>query len=112
MPAHVALNAQLLFGRASYRSAGIHHYIDQLLRHLPAASPDLRFTVFTGSPHAAMPGAAIRRTSLPTHHPFVRIAWEQLLQPLELARLRPDLHHALAYVSPWASRVPSVVTVY
>jgi glycosyltransferase involved in cell wall biosynthesis len=112
MPAHVALNAQLLFGRASYRSAGIHHYIDQLLRHLPAGAPDLRFTVFTGSPQAAMPGAAIRRTRLPTHHPLVRIAWEQLWQPVELARLQPDLLHALAYVSPWAARLPAVVTVY
>jgi glycosyltransferase involved in cell wall biosynthesis len=112
MPAHVALNAQLLFGRASYRSAGIHHYIDQLLRHLPAAAPDFRFTVFTGRGQPVMPGAALRRTSLPTAHPLVRIAWEQLVQPIEVARLRPDLLHALAFVSPWASSCPAVVTVY
>ncbi len=112
MPAHVALNAQLLFGRASYRSAGIHHYIDQLLRHLPAAAPDFRFTVFTGRGQPVMPGARIRRTRLPTAHPLVRIAWEQLIQPIEAARLRPDLLHALAFVSPWASRRPAVVTVY
>jgi glycosyltransferase involved in cell wall biosynthesis len=59
-----------------------------------------------------MPGAAIRRTRLPSHRPLVRIAWEQLFQPIELARLKPDLLHSLAYASPWAARTPAVVTVY
>jgi glycosyltransferase involved in cell wall biosynthesis len=109
---HVALNAQLLFGRATYRSAGIHHYIDRLLRHLPEAAPDFRFTVFVGAGRPEMPGAAVRRTRLPTARPFVRIAWEQIIQPIEVARLRPDLLHGLAFVSPWLARVPSIVTVY
>jgi len=111
-PAHVALNAQLLFGRASYRSAGIHHYIDQLLRHLPAAAPDFRFTVFTGSGEPDMPGADIRRTRLPTARPLVRILWEQFVQPVTALGLRPDLLHALAFVAPVATRLPSIVTVY
>jgi glycosyltransferase involved in cell wall biosynthesis len=111
-PAHVALNAHLLFGRASYRSAGIHHYIDQLLRHLPAAAPDFRFTVFTGAGRPDMPGARVCSTRLPTHRPLVRIAWEQLFQPFALARERPDLLHALAFVSPLFLPCPAVVTVY
>jgi glycosyltransferase involved in cell wall biosynthesis len=111
-PAHVALNAHLLFGRASYRSAGIHHYIDQLLRHLPAAAPEFRFTVFTGAGRPEMPGARVRPTRLPTHRPLVRIAWEQLLQPFALARARPDLLHSLAFVSPLILPCPAVVTVY
>ncbi|MCC6191185.1 MAG: glycosyltransferase family 4 protein [Anaerolineales bacterium] len=110
--AQVALNAQLLYGRASYRSAGIHHYIDQLLRHLPAAAPDFRLTVFTGAGRPVMPGAHVRTTALPTARPLARIVWEQLLQPLELGRLRPDLLHSLAFVSPVMSRCPAVVTVY
>jgi len=97
-PARVALNAQLLFGPASYRSAGIHHYIDCLLRGLPAAAPDLRFTVFVGAGQPDMPGADIRRTALPTVRPWARIFWEQCLQPIELLRLRPDLLHSLAFV--------------
>jgi len=111
-PAHVALNAQLLFGPASYRSAGIHHYIDCLLRELPGAAPDLRYTVFVGAGQPQMPGAAIRRTALPTARPWARILWEQLLQPIELMRLRPDLLHSLAFVSPWRPPCPAVVTVY
>jgi len=111
-PARVALNAQLLFGPASYRSAGIHHYIDCLLRGLPAAAPDLRFTVFVGAGQPDMPGADIRRTALPTARPWARIFWEQCLQPIELLRLRPDLLHSLAFVSPVRPPCPTVVTVY
>jgi glycosyltransferase involved in cell wall biosynthesis len=111
-PAHVALNAQLLFGPASYRSAGIHHYIDCLLRGLPEAGPDLRYTVFVGAGQPQMPGATIRRTALPTARPWARILWEQVLQPIELMRLRPDLLHSLAFVSPFRPPCPAVVTVY
>jgi glycosyltransferase involved in cell wall biosynthesis len=111
-PAHVALNAQLLFGPASYRSAGIHHYIDCLLRALPEAGPDLRYTVFVGAGQPQMPGAAIRRTAWPTARPWARILWEQLLQPLELRRVRADLLHSLAFVSPVRPPCPAVVTVY
>src|SRR6185436_12196523 len=111
-PMHVALNAQLLAGQASYRSAGIHHYIDHLLRHLPQAGPELRLTIFTGAGQPAVPGAAMRRTRLPTGRPMVRIIWEQVLQPMALARLRPDLLHSLAFVSPILAAPPTVVTVY
>ncbi len=115
MPAsgpHVALNAQLLCGRATYRSAGIHTYIDQLLQHLPAAGPDLRYTVFIGEGQPQMPAARLWRTRLPTVRPAVRIFWEQLVQPAALARLRPDLLHSLAFVSPVVAPCPAVVTVY
>lgn len=111
-PAHVALNAHLLAGQASYRSAGIHHYIDNVLRHLPAADSNFRYTVFVGEGQPDMPGALIRRTALPTRQPLVRIFWEQVLQPLELARVRPDLLHSLAFVLPVGVIYPSVVTVY
>ena len=59
-----------------------------------------------------MPGADIRRTALPTALPWARIFWEQCLQPLELRRLRPDLLHSLAFVSPVRPPCPAVVTVY
>lgn len=110
--AHIALNAQLLFGGASYRSAGIHHYIEQLLRHLPAAAPDWRFTVFVGAGRPDMPGAVVQRTRLPTARPPVRIVWEQLAQPWAVARAKPDLLHSLAFVSPMLTPTPTVVTVY
>jgi glycosyltransferase involved in cell wall biosynthesis len=83
-----------------------------VLRHLPAADPDFRYTVFVGEGQPDMPGALIRRTALPTRQPLVRIFWEQVLQPLELARVRPDLLHSLAFVLPAAVAYPAVVTVY
>ena len=109
---HVALNAQLLAGRASYRSAGIHQYIDNLLRCLPAAGPDFRYTVFAGEGEPVMPGAMVQRTALPTGNPLVRVLWEQLFQPVALWRARPDLLHSLAFVSPVVAPCPSIVTVY
>ena len=108
----IALNAHLLSGRASYRSAGIHHYIAQLLHHLPAAAPELRFTVFVGDGRPDMAGAAVVRTRLPTARPPVRILWEQCVQPWAVARARPALLHALAFVAPILSPTPTVVTVY
>lgn len=113
MSVHLALNAQLLFGRASYRSAGIHQYIDGLLRALPAAAPpDWDFTVFVGAGEPTMPGAVLCRTRWPTQRPFVRILWEQLWQPVELLRMRPALLHSLAFASPLFNPTPAVVTVY
>jgi hypothetical protein len=46
MTHRIGLNAQLLSGATSYRSAGIHHYIDRLLHHLPAAGEGLELVVF------------------------------------------------------------------
>jgi glycosyltransferase involved in cell wall biosynthesis len=109
---HVALNAHLLAGRASYRSAGIHNYIANLLRCLPEADPALRYTVFVGAGQPQMPGATIERSALPTLRPVVRILWEQGVQPFALRRARPDLLHSLAFVSPVAAPCPAVVTVY
>ncbi len=108
----VALNAQLLHGGASYRSAGIHQYIANLLQHLPAADAGFEYTALAGAGAPDVPGLAMRRTRLPTQRPWVRVLWEQLLQPLALARLRPDLLHALAFVSPLLAGHPGVVTVY
>ena len=108
----VALNAHLLHGGASYRSAGIHHYIANLLKHLPEAAAGFELTALAGPSAPAIEGMAVRRARLPTQRPWVRVLWEQLVQPLALARLRPDLLHALAFVSPLLSGVPAVVTVY
>jgi glycosyltransferase involved in cell wall biosynthesis len=109
---HVALNAHLLHGGASYRSAGIHQYIYNLLKHLPEAGPEFDFTVLTGAGQPEMTRARIERSRWPTQKPLVRILWEQLAQPPALARLRPDLLHSLAFASPLLGAPPAVVTVY
>ena len=108
----IGLNAHLLSGRAGYRSAGIHGYIDGLLRHLPAAVPDdWHLTALVGAANAMqIDGMTLRRSRIDTEAPLRRIVWEQLAQPFALGRL--DLYHALAFVAPLAITVPSVVTVY
>ncbi len=108
----VGLNAHLLNLSGNYRSAGINWYTYHLLRNLPAAEFD--FTVFTSEPRAAEHFHDLRlvRSRLPTHHPIVRILWEQFVQPVALARERIELLHALAFAGPAAISIPWVVTVY
>jgi glycosyltransferase involved in cell wall biosynthesis len=114
MRTHIALNAHLLTAQVGYRSAGINGYIYHLLRALPDADPSLAYTVFVGKQGQppAHERVAVRRAAWNTEHPARRIVWEQIAQPVALLRTRPDLAHALAFVTPVLSRVPSVVTVY
>ena len=111
---HISVNAHLLTDAGSYRSAGIKGYIANLIRALPEADPSITYTVFCGS--QGQPPAherlAVWRTPFSTQHPLRRILWEQLGQPVALRRARPDVAHALAFVTPVFSRVPSIVTVY
>ncbi len=108
---HVGLNAHLLSGQASYRSAGIHGYIFNSLVHLAQEAPqDWRFTVMVGARNAAeFPGLTMRRSRWDTELPWRRILWEQTIQPAQLGDF--DLYHALAFVGPLRTP-PMVVTVF
>ncbi len=108
----IGLNAHLLSGRAGYRSAGIHGYIDGLLRHLPAELPDdWQLTAMVGAANSVQyDGIAMRRSRIDTESPPKRIVWEQVAQPLQLGAF--DLYHALAFVAPLWLRTPMVVTIY
>jgi glycosyltransferase involved in cell wall biosynthesis len=113
----VALNAQLLSSKSSYRSAGISRAIQHLLAELPAIPGDEEYLAFAPeSPEnrrlLSAPRLRRRLTRLPMDRPAVRIAWEQLVLPIELPRARVDLLHALGFVSPIGWRGPTVVTVY
>ena len=57
----IAISAPLLApsGQGSYRSAGIHTYIAQTLRHLPesvaqAIDPAVQFTLFAAHPQVGL----------------------------------------------------------
>jgi len=112
--AHIGLNAHLLTAQAGYRGAGINGYIAHLLRALPEADPALRYTLFVGAQAEppTHPRMAVRRTRARTESALRRILWEQAALPVALARLRPDLLHALAFVAPLLGPVRAVVTVY
>jgi len=109
---NITLNAQLLSTAAGYRRAGIHSYIDNLLRNLPRASPaSWRWTALVGAQHRGdYAGIRLARSRLATDLPLRRILWEQALQPWCLRGV--DLYHALAFVAPALLPAPMVVTVY
>lgn len=109
---HIGLNAHLLSGQAGYRSAGIHGYIHNTLRHLAEVAPlDWDFTALVGAQVTTpFPGLALRRSRWNTESPYRRILWEQAVQPWQLSGF--DLYHALTFVSPLLLARPSVVTVY
>ncbi len=108
----IGLNAHLLSGKASYRSAGIHGYIYHTLVNIPAAAPEnWHFTAMVGAANLLkLDGFDIRRSKLDTDSPLRRILWEQTLQPFQLSDF--DLYHGLAFVSPLLLTKPSIITVY
>lgn len=110
---HVAINAHLLSGRAWYRSAGVHQYIYQLLRHLGQADESLRYTVLLGE--GTLPSEVklpTRRSRWPTSRAPIRIAWEQVVQPWALSRIKADLAHGPLLVAPMMAPCPTVVTIH
>ena len=109
---HVGINAHLLSGQRSYRSAGIHGYLWHTLAELAAvAAQDWRFTVLCGrESEADFPGLGLRRSRLETQTPWRRILWEQLAWPFQSGEF--DLLHAAAFVGPLLLTRPLVVTVY
>ena len=110
-PVRIGLNAQLLSLSASYRGAGIAHYIHQLLVHLPKVS-DHDYVAFVGDRAFQSEGMDTVCSRLPTHSALARILWEQAALPWELARRDIQLLHAMAFVSPILARLPTVLTVY
>jgi glycosyltransferase involved in cell wall biosynthesis len=109
----VGVNAHLLSLAESYRSAGINWYIYNLLQHLPEMASDIEYTVFTSERrYTAAPGIRLQISQLPTGRPAVRILWEQALQPWAVRRAKLDLLHSPAFVGPFLSACPLVVTVH
>jgi glycosyltransferase involved in cell wall biosynthesis len=87
-----------------------------LIQHLPAADPSMRITVFSGQTRSGQEktdsGLRWWTSRWPTERPWVRVAWEQLVQPCVLYQAGVDLVHALAFVSPLVAHVPAVVTIH
>ncbi len=109
----IGINAHLLSGQAGYRRAGIHHYMAQVLRHLPAVT-NYHYTIFTRSQGEILPDAqrTVVSSRWPTERRLVRIAWEQTAWPLAAWQRRLDLLHGMAFATPLLAPCPTVVTVY
>jgi len=108
----IGLNAHLLGQEGTYRGAGIHSYILHLLRHLPQADSALSYMVYTGQVTEDFPELHKHTSTLPTSHPWVRVLWEQLIQPGLLRWNDVALAHGLAFSLPVGVSCPTVVTVY
>lgn len=108
----IGINAHLLSSGSGYRRAGIHHYISQVLRHLPDDG-DLEYVVYTR--YQALPArehTQIVPSRWPTERRQMRIFWEQAAWPWRARRDRLDLLHSMAFVTPLLTSRPTVVTVY
>jgi glycosyltransferase involved in cell wall biosynthesis len=104
---HVAIDARL----AHYTAGGIVHHTLNLARALADIAPADRFTLLRSVKlRGGLPEAGnLRSTPLltPPHHRF-----EQLVLPLEIARVRPDLLHCPDFIPPFRRACPAVVTVH
>jgi glycosyltransferase involved in cell wall biosynthesis len=110
---HVVVNAHLLSGRPTYRSAGVYQYMVHLLRHLVDGDEGLRYSVLVGAGAPPLDTPARRVESRwQTSRPAVRVAWEQIAQPSVLRRIGADLVHGPAFVGPVAAGCPFVVTIH
>lgn len=114
---HIALNAQLLSFRSSYRQAGISRLISATIQGLQAVDQENDYTVFVGD--RGVPAGYLtnqRWRMAPSRFAAAnrpsRILWEQTALPWSAWRTHADLLHALAFVGPLASPCPLVVTVY
>jgi glycosyltransferase involved in cell wall biosynthesis len=84
---------------------GDETYVENLLRELPAAAPDLRFAALTRHPELVPDG--VEPIRVPAHFQELRMA---VRLPLLLRRLRPELVHFLHALPP-ALTCPAVLTV-
>lgn len=84
------------------------------MRHLPETAAGGQYVVYTRGGHdlAQRPNLQVRHSRWPTERRLVRILWEQAVWPLLAARDRLDLLHSTAFVLPWLTQRPGVVTVY
>ncbi|MEX0673545.1 MAG: glycosyltransferase family 1 protein [Gaiellaceae bacterium] len=98
----VVIDADVL-GRAR---TGDETYVENLLRALPAAAPDLRLAAVTR--HPELVPAGIEPVELPAGSQELRMAWSL---PRLLRRLRPALAH-FQHALPLRCPCPAVVTVH
>lgn len=112
---NIGINAHLLAGKAGYRRAGIHHYIFEVLRHLPRDDAGgLRYIIYTRQLDGwdDRPDWQPSGTRLPTENRLARIAWERAVWPWQARRDRLSLIHSMAFVMPRFAPCPVAVTIY
>lgn len=108
----VGLAAYLLHGGESYRAAGVSTYVRELVAHLPPVGEGTEFVAYVGPDAPRVDGVVERVSPAPTFRAPVRIAWEQLVLPVESMMDGIDVVHGTVNVVPLGASAPSVVTVH
>ncbi|HEY0736887.1 MAG TPA: glycosyltransferase family 1 protein [Herpetosiphonaceae bacterium] len=116
-PIHFAINAHLLSPEPGYRQAGVSEYIDQIMRHLWALTPDERWTVYvppgvTRETLSAPEHVRLHASRFQTSKPTTRILWEQAIAPAALLRDRPNILFCPLNVVPMLASCPTIVMVH
>ena len=106
---NVAIMGRSLRGQMS----GVVRYTHELVSALARLVPD-ELTVLVTQASDGLDDLPVRRVRAPFATPseYSRAAWEQLIVPMEIARLKPDVYHSPNYIVPLALRCPVVVTVH
>jgi glycosyltransferase involved in cell wall biosynthesis len=106
---NVAIMGRSLRGQMS----GVVRYTHELVSALARQVPD-ELTVFVTQARDGLDDLPVRRLRAPFATPseYSRAAWEQLIVPFDVARLKPDVYHSPNYIVPLALRCPVVVTVH
>ncbi|HEY6429061.1 MAG TPA: glycosyltransferase family 1 protein [Acidimicrobiales bacterium] len=106
---NIAVMGRSLRGQMS----GVVRYTHELVSAFARVAPD-NITVFVTRAPDGLDDLPVRRIRAPfaTRSEYSRAAWEQLIVPVEVSRLGPDVYHSPNYIVPLALRCPVVVTVH
>jgi glycosyltransferase involved in cell wall biosynthesis len=113
-PVKIALNLLYLIPGVV---GGTETYARALITALGRLDEDHEYTVYVNRESADLditPNSNFNRVVCPViaMQRVYRYGWEQLVLPVQLHRLNPDLVHSLGYVGPIASHRPQVVSVH
>ena len=95
------------------RFSGVVRYTHDLVGAL-APSLDSDLSVFVTQADDGLDGTAVRRirAPFPTPNEYARAFWEQMIVPVSVHKLNPDVYHSPNYMLPIALRCRTVVTVH
>lgn len=110
---NIGINAHLLSGQAGYRRAGIHHYIHQVLAHLPVV-PGQSYVIYTRQTEGweKRPDRRVVASRWPTEQRLARILWEQAALPWQARKDNLSLLHGMGFAVPRLAPCPTVATIY
>jgi glycosyltransferase involved in cell wall biosynthesis len=110
----IGINAQIVSLASTYRQAGVSRFTAQAIQALQRRDRSAEYSVFVNDTarggFSDSTNMRFHRTRLPAGKPAVRILWEQVLLPLQAARL--DVLHCPVNVLPLAAPCPTTLTIH